>query len=532
MRRAILLCTLIALMGAFLRTHRLDSNPPGFFRDEADKGYTTFSLLETGRDQSGRSLPLFVRSLNVTTSSLYQYINAPIVAIFGLSEWSVRLPAAMAGTASVVATGALAWRWWGTSAGAWAALFVALSPWSLLLSRWANQSILLTLWVPLAVFCLAGHSRKSVPNAASTVFGAAFLLLALYTYAPARLFVPLFAAALWSILSLYAWRNGASAKAIGSFTLIFAAVLSLGAAPMAYHLLFESDASGARMHAVTIFDGQPLGAVILEWIRNYWLHISPGFLFAHGDANPRHSVSGWGQEHWFLLPLLVAGVIQAARRRERLDAILLAWLLLYPAAAACTRESVPHALRSIFAVPVIQLLSVYGLLAFAQWAPGWERRFSTAHIQAVRWGWRLFATISIIWFLAVFYARYPEQSAPYWEYGYRETVEWLRDNAPDTPVVVSGVAEYPYIFFLFYEKYPPDRWIVEQRIEGIHFLPTGQRIDTVYRHDGPPTLYLARPFEIPLVQPEKIIRLPNGDSIWKWAKGGRPPANESESDTH
>ena len=108
--RIFYLISAAVILAAGIRLLSLDTNPPGFFRDEADKGYTSYLLLKTGCDGSGKRFPLFVQSLRVTTSSLYQYVDIPFVAVLGLEERAVRLPAALAGCLAVFVTFVLARR--------------------------------------------------------------------------------------------------------------------------------------------------------------------------------------------------------------------------------------------------------------------------------------------------------------------------------------------------------------------------------------------------------------------------------------
>lgn len=520
----------ILLLAAAFRLIALHAHPIGFFRDEADKGYTSLCLWLTGQDQAGAFLPLFVRSLQVTTSALYQYINIPFIALFGLHEWVVRLPAALAGTGSVIAVYYLARRWWGKTPALWTAAFLAVSPWSLLLSRWANQSILLTLWIPLAVYFLAAKEDRPLPSWADTAWGCLFLLLALYTYAPARLFIPVFAALLAAILLYHAWREHAPSKAMIRFMALYAAILALGALPLAWHIIAQPEASSARLARITIFDGQPLVMVGLEWVRNYFLHFSLNFLFVSGDANPRHSIEGFGQLHMYLLPLIVVGIMGALRKRARSDWLLLAWLLCFPIAAACTRESIPHALRSVFAIPLMQLLAARGLITlhhFASNPPAWLKHSAIKITSAV---WVGIAILSVLVFLGQLYVRYPIASALDWEAGWREAVGWWKENhAPYERTVVTGIAAYPEVFFLFYGDIEPAEWIEKQEVPGVQFLQTGLPAQSAFRFEGPPTLYLVRPDELSNLQPLEVVHLPSGQAVWKWCRGGEKPASPDEN---
>lgn len=505
---------LLILFAFGLRSIGLNENPSGFFRDEASKGYTSYCLLNVGMDLSQAKWPLFVKEHERTTSSLYQYIDIPFISLFGLTEFAVRMPACLAGAASVLAGFFIARRWWGTTAGIWAMAFICLSPWSILLSRWANQSILLTLWVPLAVYFLARNEKGSVFD---SILSAIFFLLALYTYATARLVAPVLAI----FLSIALISTSKNRKGLVLPLFFFFAVFFIGSLPMVFHLIGQPDASSSRLNDISIFDGQTIHLLIWEFFCNYALHLSPSFLFINGDANLRHNTLVFGQVHWYLAPLLISGTIQAFKRRSRIDVILLVWFFCFPIASACTRESIPHALRSVYAVPVIQLMSVNGLLALNEWRAYFQTKITPKLIHALIVIWFVvFVTFPAIYIYDLF-VRYPVYSAQDWEYGYRDAVNWWEENwLPQKRTVISGIAQNPDIFFLFYTRFIPQRYFPDEKIDRAEFLPLGKTADSVFTFKGEPTMYLVRPFELPSIQPEKVIFMPNGGPIWKWVKGG------------
>lgn len=527
MKQHFLLLISLLILSLFLRTVQLDTNPAGFFRDEADKGYTSFCLIQTGQDQTGKPYPLFVRSLQVTTSALYQYVDIPFILLFGLNEFAVRLPAAIAGTLSVLAVYLIARAWWNPSAALWAGLFVCLSPWSLLLSRWANQSILLTVSIPFAVYFFSRMKNQVYPNLLHTIFSSSCFLVALYTYAPARLFVPVFAGLAWiaSLVFVYQQRN--SWKPFMFSAIAFWCVFAIGSVPLAYHLMYESAESGARFSNITIMRGQPLIEITQEWLHNYFLHLSPGFLFVYGDENLRHNTAVFGQLQWYLLPLLLLGFYRSIRIRRHVDCILLVWFLCFPIAAAMTSESIPHALRSVFAVPVAQLIAAYGMMEFYDLSNTYTKMISHKLRNALMVIWVSSVILLSGIYLYDLFVRYPVYSSPHWEYGYKQAISWLQENRkPGERVVVSGIAEYPQWFFLFYDQVDPAYWIEHHSIEGITFVPTGHDI-TPYYEQSPEakTYYLLRPFELQnlgsaksILAPQEPGTLPN--PVWKIAVSG------------
>ncbi len=69
--------------------------------DEVAIGYDAYSILKTGRDHLGNLLPVVFPSLGDYKPGLYIYVVAIFEALFGLNEYAVRLPSALAGTFSV-----------------------------------------------------------------------------------------------------------------------------------------------------------------------------------------------------------------------------------------------------------------------------------------------------------------------------------------------------------------------------------------------------------------------------------------------
>ncbi len=98
-----ILIILILLLSLILRVWKLDSVPVSLFGDELDVGYHAYSILKTGRDYSGNFMPLHFKSLAEWRTPLYLYSSVPTVAIFGISPWGVRLPAAIFGILGVFA---------------------------------------------------------------------------------------------------------------------------------------------------------------------------------------------------------------------------------------------------------------------------------------------------------------------------------------------------------------------------------------------------------------------------------------------
>lgn len=521
---------LIVLFAFAVRCYDLDRNPPGFFRDEADKAVTARSLLLTGRDLEGRRLPYFVRSLNVYTSGVYQYALIPFILVLGMAEWVIRLPAALAGTATVAVTYLLGKEAYGRSTGRIAAALLAISPWHVCLSRWANQGTFLPLCLSLAVYFLLRGRRireaSSEPVAPPTdkncrffVVSAIFLSLALYTYAPAKVLVPLFAIVIAAIYRREFFTRPAERR--WPCCTKYFGILLLLALPMAHFTLFETERSALRYDRISIFSqaASPADRVLL-FFQGYLLHFSPSFLLSTGDANLRHSAPGVGQLLWPEAIAALLGLYFVLRRRSREDLLLLGWVALGPLPAALTREGLPHALRSLGALPAMQLLGAVGIVQSLELLrrremSGGPRSCSPRKFVLVAW-----VAAFILFgggFLATLFWVHPVVSAPWWEYGYAEAVAYLELHRGEyDEVVVTGLAEYPQVHILYHTGGDPAEYQQTGGIRGYRFLPLGRPYVEDYQRSSRRSLYLLTPFEHERVPRPALLRIkyPDGSPAW------------------
>ncbi|MBX7244035.1 MAG: glycosyltransferase family 39 protein [Candidatus Sumerlaeaceae bacterium] len=428
----------IVILGALLRLLFLGSNPPALFRDEAEKGYNAWSLATTGRDLSGQFLPLFINVFGVTTSAIYQYAAAPLMALAGPGEWTVRLPAALAGIATLALAFALVRRERGNEAALWAAAFLALSPWHIPFSRWAQQGIFLPLFLTAAML---GWRRFLDGSRFGLPIAAVCLGLALYSYEVARFFVP----ALTLLIAVLYWRELAKRW---KQTLVSAALFALVAAPTVRLLLFQNQAAQARFNAISIFgDHAGFSEVAGRSIGNYLSHFSLSFLLMAGDGELRHS-AGIGMLTAMELAAVCLGLGVMLRRRQRADIVWLGWLALAPVAASLTKVGIPHALRTIVALPAIQVVAGVGVESFLHHVRE-SRRDDARRFMA------LAALASFGPFAYIYFSLYPGRSAINWQYGVKQALEVLREEGADSANVVFYNVQGAEYLAPFYDKLPP-----------------------------------------------------------------------------
>jgi 4-amino-4-deoxy-L-arabinose transferase-like glycosyltransferase len=185
-RRERFLLALILLVAVLVRLYRLDDVPPGLTHDEAANGMAAIGVLEGER-------PLYFTVGN-GREPLYAYSLAPVIAVLGAAETSVRLTSALWGLALILVT----WAWVRHAFDPVTALLAAgglsVGFWPLMVSRLGLRAVTLPVLFTLSVYFLwhaIDLSRKSssdMRSAAWRRYIMAGLLLggSFYTYMASR----------------------------------------------------------------------------------------------------------------------------------------------------------------------------------------------------------------------------------------------------------------------------------------------------------------------------------------------------------
>ena len=137
----------ILILAAALRLWNLGSIPPHLTPDEASLGYNAYSILRTRRDEYGQLLPVIFKSFGDFKPGLYVYLTVPSVLIFGLTEFAVRFPAALAGIISIWLIYLIVKKLFDEKLALFSGFIASVTPWLIYFSRGAwevNISLALT----------------------------------------------------------------------------------------------------------------------------------------------------------------------------------------------------------------------------------------------------------------------------------------------------------------------------------------------------------------------------------------------------
>jgi len=506
-----LLIAVLAL-AAVLRLWNLPNVPPHLTQDEASLGYNAYSILKTGRDEFGQPFPVIFKSFGDYKPGLYIYLTVPSVAVFGLTEFAVRLPSALAGIISVYLVFLISNLLFKEKKLSLIASFVmAVTPWAIYFSRSAwevNLSLTLTL---LGIYFFLKSFKKEKLLLLSALFFASTLL----AYQGAKLSTGI---VLLILVLLYFKKLIRFEKKNLGLALIFGLIISLPILlsffrgqtvrltifsifsyprPKEYTQAFL-DQGGEKFGTISyyLFHSETLNfarAISGRWFN----HFSGRFLFFEGDwPNPRHSASYQGMLLLTDLILLVVGFVALVRRGlTKETAFVWLWLVLSSLPAVLSRDQV-HAVRALnMVVPTVLLLS-FGL----------EKILSKKNIKFLFIPAYLLA---FVYFLDSYFVHVPKQNSKYWEYGYKQIVETVTPIQGNyEKIKVQQSFAQPYIFFLFYQKYDPAKYqkqaiLIESEYKGdvgyvtkldnIEFAP----IDWSVNRGERGTLFVADTIRIP-----------------------------------
>lgn len=483
MQRKLLLLGAVFFIGLILRFHQLGMVPASVEWDEAALGYDAYSILNTGRDQFGKFLPNTFRSLDDWKPPIYEYLAVPSVAIFGLTPFATRLPSALFGSLTVLGTYWLAGCIFKRSKLALiAAFFLAVSPWNIQFSRAAfevNVSVFITV-LSVAAF-IEGLKNYRFFMLSGLLFG-----LDLFSYHSTRVVAPLLMASLFAIFNRmlppkkYIFSFGAilGVFIIGFIPIVLSPdaqirfqatnIFNPGARylderdlPKEYLQMRQEDVSIGYELAGRIFHNPRLIYLDYETLKTAFRHYTSNFgfefLFIKGDA-PLHHAPGFGLLHIWEFPFIVLGIVYLLRYKlTRYSLILPLWLLFVPIPDAVTREA-PHAVRSELFLPVLQILTGLGICGLGELFKNESHWFKKSLI--------LLAVLLFIpnnaYYLYQYYVHTDYDLSKNWLYGREEAVRFTEKEKPNyDKVLVSMKVDMPYIFWLFYSKYPPARYLKE-----------------------------------------------------------------------
>ncbi len=467
----------IIFLGVILRFFLLGINPPSLDWDEASLGYNAYSILKTGADEYGNVLPLSIRSFDDNKPPAYVYLTVPSIALFGLTEFAVRLPSALLGILTIPVTYYLVLELLGgrekkvrEGIALLAAFFISVSPWHLQFSRAAFEGNVGLFFFLLGLLLLL----RGVKQQKYLIFSTLSFVLSLYSYHSFRLIVPIvllgvfalfykelvikkkmiFASlGLFLLLSLPIWQSFLSAGAASSRLSMVSGIGSSDQLTRSIKELHydkeQNDPFGLLFHNRRVVYG-------LQIAKGYLDHFNPDFLFLHGDGGRQHHAVDMGMLYLWELPFIALGLLWLSRKVDRGILLLFFTLLVSPLASSIT-SGTPHPVRAIimlFPLHVFTAAGVYvGIISLTK---------IKYRLAKIRLSFIIFS-LGVVLFLFNFsyyvhqyYVHTPIEYGDFWQYGYKEAFAYAKGEEKNArKIIITYTYDQPYIYYLFYNKIDP-----------------------------------------------------------------------------
>ncbi len=499
----------IIFLSSILRLWRLGEIPPHLTPDEAALGYNAYSILRTGKDEYGQFFPIVFKSFGDYKPGLYIYLTLPFIAFFGLNEFAVRLPSAIAGIFAVYLVYLITLNaWWFKNAkdiinenefrskrflGFFASFLLAVSPWHIHFSRGAwEANVSLTLTLAGIYFFL-----KALENSKMFFPSLIFFSLTLLTYQGAKLSTLIVIVILFIVFARNFWKNCKDKVLPLTLSVVVASIIAL---PIVFSV---AKGEAGRLKIFSIFSyprkEEEISELLLQAnetpgsltyylfhsetlnyarmiIGRWFNHFSGRFLFFEGDyQNPRHSAPNHGMLLLADLILIPFGLLALIKSRSKFSSFSLLWLVLSCLPSSLTRDQV-NAVRALNMVVPLIFVSASGINYLLQIElleksylkkklPGFRLRLTPLFLFGI-----LF--LSLIYYLDSYFVHLTKHNSKYWEYGYKQIVEAVSPIQKNyKEIKVQQSFSQPYIYFLFYQKYDPLKYqsqakLVESEYKG------------------------------------------------------------------
>jgi 4-amino-4-deoxy-L-arabinose transferase-like glycosyltransferase len=480
---------IIFLISFFLRFYKIGEYPTLLW-DEAAIGYNAYSIIETGKDEYGQTLPIIFKSFGDYKPGLYIYLAIPFIKILGLTTTATRLPSIILGSFLPLLLYFLIKEInpKAHKTAVFAAIITAFNPYSIHFSRGAWETNVLTFELVLASFLFfkyINQKKNKFLLLSSIIFG-----LSLFTYQASKM-ISLFLIIILFTINLKIINK----KNIKSLFLNFVLPLIIFSLPVIYGLLFSNDSN--RLSVVSLFSyprsAEETKTIISEnsqldynvfhnhisfFNRNvllrYFNHFSPRFLTFEGDwQNPRHSAPYIGVILYPSLIFLFIGIFftLSCPKIDKINTFFLLWLLVAPIPAALTRDTVSAVRSMSISIPLVYFVSI-GIYFIIN-------KYKSILLKYLIFGVYL---ISFIYYGDLYLNHMIKKSPDDFLYGYKQSMGYLIKNQDKySQIFMSDFYGQAYIYYLFYSQYPPIKYQQQAKLTENSSGDTGriEQIDNI-----------------------------------------------------
>ncbi len=455
---------LVVILASLLRLYTLGDLPNGLYIDEVAIGVDAESLAKTGRDMHGGSwLTTIFPSYGDYKLPVYIWLAAISIRLFGATDFSVRLPSAVAGIITVVLVYALAIELFAKEKhmkviAIVSAAMVAIMPWSILFSRTGFEAhvgqafLLASAWITMRA---RNHPWLFI---LSSLLGA----IAVYSYFSVRFVFPVVLVGIFLLqIEKKHWKQQVL-YCIGCLVLFGLLVLPMAKssyyAPMqalrfSTKNVFDNTSFVEETNRLREFGGNTVIARLIyhrdifmakELVRHLADHLNFSYLFITGDGNLRHGTGETGILLFGMLPLFVVGLFTLAHKHKKLSCILLLWYVAALLPASVPYDT-PHALRSLNALGVLGLILGIGgaEITVKLWRGSMVKKFLLASLV-------VFLALNFFSFWHDYVNHYPKRSAAAWAETRKQLGFFIREHKDAYEKIQVAADDHLFLWLIWY----------------------------------------------------------------------------------
>ncbi len=453
----------VLLLATLLRFFNLGVTPGGLYVDEASIGYNAYSILETGKDEYGKSFPALIKSFGDYKAPVYTYLLVPVYKILGMNITTTRSVSAASGVITVLFLYLLIKLLTNKERLAvLGSLVLAISPWHILLSRATVEANVALMFMVVGLWAFFKYIKGSKVFLVLAVVATA---VSFTSYHSERFILPLLYLGLGWQYRKQIFNKGDLKRLISGLvvglivlipTLLVLTTPGFFARAERVNILgVKTDQLWGFVEGTRILNNRAL-LFIREEASLYAAYFSPKYLFGLGNSVLRNVYPDVGSFLIWQLPFLIIGMVGLIRLKNNGWKVLLVLLLVIsPLPASLVREPFGM-IRALPMVLPLSILVAMGIDAFME-----KTKF---------WGTMLIV-ILILWsmgriYLSAFklndYYRYQ-----YWDYGTDKVVEEI-NKLPDQKIQVDGWRAEVYSQLLFFLKYDPAKYQADNKMEDLN----------------------------------------------------------------
>jgi len=515
----------ILILASILRLWNLGSIPSGITNDESQFIYNAYSIIKTGKDITGKFLPLAPHYDN-SLSPASLYIIAPFVGLFGLSAYSGRLPYAIAGILTIFFLYKIIVLITKKNTLALICAFVlAVSPWHIHMSRIAYEPTLALFFMLATLYSIVKYNKSNQLLLSLIPFTLSF-----YSYNATKLFLVLwYPATLYFMYKLYPKIRIISVLyCIAGFILILASFFILiktqninrqnifiwnDIDPVTRLVNWERGTNLAPRWIQPLFNNK-IFSILRMSRENYLEAFSPQFLFLYGETSGLAQIYGtsWrGMMYIIELPFLLLGLYFLIRNHKLKEQYILICLLLSPLPAALTSDR-SYGARAMMMIPYLTIITGLGITMFIK----------KISIYAKAWFKPIMFTVPVLYSYLIcsyfyqYHFRYSLYGAESFFQSAKDLTNYIQKRSPFFQQILfsDGGGFIPQ--YAFYTKMPPE----EARL--LYVMPKPKQNKKLYFLDtcienkdtatsipeliNPGTLYISLPKCHPNIAPTQVIR--------------------------